>query len=75
MPNKPENVKEDAVGGSDLSVGLDAARYRWLKQNCQQDIEDKEEPQLVHKILWKPNWRELLDEAIDEAISEASNVK
>jgi hypothetical protein len=52
----------------------DAARYRWLRSNCQYAFEDRDEPQLVHRngetaSSQNSRWREDLDAAIDAALA------
>lgn len=48
----------------------DAARYRWLRENCRGGQEDTKEPQLIHASdpMDGSSWREWLDAAIDAAL-------
>lgn len=48
----------------------DAARYRWLRENCvEQAAEDDAGPYLYHGVPWNCNWRRELDDAVDDAMS------
>lgn len=57
--------------GEVASLKADAARYQFLKENCQQDVDGyrNETPILVHALSHIPEWRNRIDEAIDAALA------
>jgi hypothetical protein len=54
-------------------IKSDAARYQFLKENCQQDVDGyrNETPVLVHALSHAPDWRNRIDRSIDAAIAAA----
>jgi septal ring factor EnvC (AmiA/AmiB activator) len=53
----------------------DAARYRWLKDNCYcAPPRDDPGPYIVHDTLTHDDWRGQLDAAIDAAMAEPKEV-
>ena len=60
----------DALRAKRDALAKDAARYRWLRRNCQYGFEDHDGPQLIHRNgetgpHQNARWREDLDAAID----------
>ena len=49
----------------------DAERYRWLRENAQQDVDGwrNDVPVLVHALSYVPEWKGRIDESIDAAMS------
>lgn len=47
----------------------EAARYRWLVDNCVTRADDSTLPQLQHNVPTTDDWRNHLEDAIDDAIA------
>jgi hypothetical protein len=72
----PANEAGEAYEGQ-LEDKEDAARYRWLRANCQYGFEDHDEPQLIHRNgetgpHQNADWREDLDAAVDKLMLAAA---
>lgn len=57
--------------GEVARLKADSARYQFLKENCQQDVDGyrNETPVLVHALSHIPEWRDRIDETIDAALA------
>ena len=51
----------------------DAERYRWLRENAQQDVDGwgNELPVLVHAMGHTPEWKSRIDQSIDAGMTAA----
>ncbi|VVP61769.1 hypothetical protein PS870_06441 [Pseudomonas fluorescens] len=58
------------TGSALEAIRKDAERYRWLRENAQQDVDGwcNEVPVLVHALSHALEWRGRIDESIDAAM-------